>query len=137
MSVKALTETFYRHFFDDDPKARDAAAYDLDEEFARLAQEGVGRYEITRLMICGIVNAQERFDAEEPHKRPAGQGAKSGVRSSASAGPEYDPTRPFTASSRRPAASTTARSDPFRFVLFAMFLLILVVGWISASRIWF
>lgn len=59
-----LDETFYRHLFDADPQVRDRSQRELDQKFAQLAEDGISRYEITRQMICGIINAQERRDTE-------------------------------------------------------------------------
>ncbi len=62
--TSSLDEIFYRHFFSTDPHARESAEEELDEHFGQLATNGVSRYEITRQMICAIVNAQDRRDAE-------------------------------------------------------------------------
>lgn len=62
--TSSLDETFYRHFFSTDKDTREKAEAELDERLGQLASDGVSRYEITRQMVCSIVNAQERRDEE-------------------------------------------------------------------------
>lgn len=62
--TSSLDETFYKHLFSPDEATRAKAEAELDERLGQLATDGISRYEITRQMICGIVGAQERRDAE-------------------------------------------------------------------------
>lgn len=111
-----LNTTFYKHFFDDSPDVRERARIDLDATFTKLADEGASRYEITRQMICGIVNAQERFDAESERTDRQEQAARPGERAGASG-----------QGSTGPAIHSSSPVNKPQFFLFACIVLVLIV----------
>ena len=102
IETSSLDDTFYRHFFDPEQDVRDRAGQDLDQWFAEAGEAGASRYEVTRQMICAIINAQNQRDAE---------GAAEAKKSNNGVGSSYPPQGSMA------ATSTNRGGVPFKMLL--------------------